>query len=324
MDYTEKILLQLDKIKSFALELNKKELKINNLNTIINEKRNYIDKIQKQIEKEEAKNFNLLNSVVSKEITENSKLTEDPLISKKIFLIKDIMILKNKELNSIQSKINKKINEFNNKFSSLSQSEQEIFNLLYREILNECKNEPDQPVKFSSQKIKRIYNEILDEKEEKILSSMNIDKFVGHKLTKLNISNVISDLLSNQYQTKNSLANIRFTPPYTRTKNNLKDGFIKIAKKNKIKDGLIEEKREKYHSRCMTYSATMQRRSKYRGKLQLKTSPSHRCLTKPVHINEIGGKGCCQKLYNNYKDNIEYYDSKKRALSENAKRVLMK
>ena len=141
---------------------------------------------------------------------------------------------------------------------------------------------------------------ILNEKEDKILSSMSIDKFIGHKVTKLNISNIISDLLSNHYQTKNSLANIRFTPSYKGTKVNLKDKFIKLTKKNKIKEAIDEEKREKYHSRCMTYSATMQRRSKYRAKLTLKTSPSYRCLTRPVHINEIGGKRCCQKLYNNY------------------------
>lgn len=324
MDYTEKMMLQLENIKSFAIELNKKELKINDLNAKIAEKRNYIDKIKKQIEKDDAENFNLLNSIVNKETTENSELFQDPLISKKMFLIKDIMVLKNKELNDIQSKINKKIKEFNNKLSSLSDSDQEIFNLLYREILNECKNESDQPVKFSSSKIKRIYDEILNEKEDKILSSMSIDKFIGHKVTKLNISNIISDLLSNHYQTKNSLANIRFTPSYKGTKVNLKDKFIKLTKKNKIKEAIDEEKREKYHSRCMTYSATMQRRSKYRAKLTLKTSPSYRCLTRPVHINEIGGKRCCQKLYNNYKENIEYYDSKKRTLSENAKRVLVK
>lgn len=316
MEYIDKMKSQIDKLKLATEQLNIKELQLNELNCKLKEKKDKIDLYREQIEEEDYNNFIQLNNTVNKCLNVKTLSNQDQFVVRKINLIKDIMKLKSKEINNIKAKIDKRSIDFNKKYAHLTETEKTMFDILYNRIINDCKTCNNSSMKFSSKKLQTIYSEIINDKNDKVTNATNIDNIIGHKLSKLNISNIISDLHS-----KTVSSSIELNSSYTtNNKCNLRDNFLRMIRQNKMKNSLQkEEDNSLYHSRSMTFSSSMQRTHKYKSPYNCNT-PKNKKTKKPINITEIGGNNCCAKLYKNYKENIEYYKQKKRSLSENAKK----
>ena len=314
MEYIDKMKFQIEKLKGVSEQLNKKELQLNELNCKLKEKKEKVDLYREKIEEEDFRNYIQMNNTVNKCLSSISLSNQDQFVVRKLNLIKDIMKLKSKEINNIKAKIDKRSNDVNKKYEHLSETEKTMFDILYNRIINDCKNENNSSSKFSSKKLRTIYAEILNDKEDKISNATNIDNIIGHKLSKLNISNIISDLHS-----KTVSSGFEINSSYTtNNKCNLRENFLRMIKRNKMRNSLLKEDNQIYHSRSMTFSSSMQRTHKYRSPYRYVNNK--KVNKKPINITEIGGHNCCTKLYKNYKDNIKYYKKNKRSLSENAKK----
>lgn len=314
MEYIDKMKFQIEKLKGVSEQLIKKELQLNELNCKLKEKKEKVDLYREKIEEEDFRNYIQMNNTVNKCLSSISLSNQAQFVVRKLNLIKDIMKLKSKEINNIKAKIDKRSNDVNKKYEHLSETEKTMFDILYNRIINDCKNENNSSSKFSSKKLRTIYAEILNDKEDKISNATNIDNIIGHKLSKLNISNIISDLHS-----KTVSSGFEINSSYTtNNKCNLRENFLRMIKRNKMRNSLLKEDNPTYHSRSMTFSSSMQRTHKYRSPYRYVNNK--KVNKKPINITEIGGHNCCTKLYKNYKDNIEYYKKNKRSLSENAKK----
>lgn len=313
MEFVDKMKSQIERIKLISEQLNKKELAINELNCKLKEKKERVDLYREKIEEEDYNNYIQMNNTVNKCLSSKALSNQDQFVVRKLNLIKDIMKLKSKEINNIKTKIDKRSNDFNKKYEHLSETEKTMFDILYSRIINDCKNENNSSTKFSSKKLRTIYSEIINDKDDTISNATNIDNIIGHKLSKLNISSIISDLHS-----KTVSSGFEINSSYTtNNKCNLRENFLKMIKRNKMRNSLLKEDNSTYHSRSMTFSSSMQRTHKYQSPY-IYVNNNKKINKKPINITEIGGHNCCTKLYKNYKDNIEYYKKTKRSLSENA------